>query len=173
MKIPSNVVRCVECDGPIKHEHAKPYECSECGRHLLASDETYAVLGAQWEIVGGWLLSVETEDDPRDTEEEVSDLYAAFDTLASVFGDGLTAAHIGPSLTCGEANAIAEALVIGGQKDAAITFLEAHGKGDDDEDDAHGGESFDAYEYLFVKPEPVGPPLETVTVDELVELIGL
>ncbi|MFE4451444.1 hypothetical protein [Streptomyces sp. NPDC056796] len=174
MKIPSNVARCVECDGPIKSVQREPYACNDCGRDYRHADGLIDH-GTVLEIVGGWLLIVKDDGIERDSEEEIADLYGAFDLLAKVFGDGLAASHIGPSLTCGEANAIAEALVVGNQKDAAITFLEAHGKGDDIDEDEHGGDDFDGFEHLglAVKAEPERLPLEVVTVDGLVELLGL
>ncbi|MGW6600578.1 hypothetical protein [Streptomyces sp. NPDC055036] len=58
---PSNVVRCVECNGPFKRPEGKPYECADCGRNVYPGDGLIRP-GYHWEIVAGWLTSVETVD---------------------------------------------------------------------------------------------------------------
>ncbi|MFF7021431.1 hypothetical protein ACFY97_10490 [Streptomyces klenkii] len=59
---PTNVVRCVQCTGPIRHPgHHQPYECADCGRHIYMSDGLIRP-GYHWEIVSEWLTSVETVD---------------------------------------------------------------------------------------------------------------
>ncbi|MCC2278917.1 hypothetical protein LKL35_26325 [Streptomyces sp. ET3-23] len=58
---PANVVRCVACTGPIRHIDRAPYECADCARHVFMSDGLIRP-GYHWEIVTGWLTSVETVD---------------------------------------------------------------------------------------------------------------
>ncbi|MFG2147584.1 hypothetical protein ACGFRG_25880 [Streptomyces sp. NPDC048696] len=58
---PVNVVQCVSCKGPIRHIDRKPYECAHCGRNVYTSDGLIRP-GYHWEIVTGWLTSVETVD---------------------------------------------------------------------------------------------------------------
>ncbi|MFB8351016.1 hypothetical protein [Streptomyces niveus] len=189
-RVPSNVVRCVECDGPIKHGTSGPHVCANCKRGVYAADKTYAVPGEHWKESYGYLVAVETEDDPRDTEEEIEDLYFAIGELASIFGDKYTASGLGGHFTCPEADRVARTLMVGGYKRAAMTFLEGHGMGDDDEDDEHGSvEDFEAYVLelagqpvpeLVEEPEPQpkvslvkAAKLPTVTVEELIDLMGL
>ncbi|MGW7434704.1 hypothetical protein [Streptomyces sp. NPDC054849] len=69
----------------------------------------------------------------------VSLLTEAFRPLARVFGDGMTADHVGSKFTCGEADEIALALWISGHQDAALTWLVGHAEGED-WDDAHAHE---------------------------------
>ncbi|WP_327068753.1 hypothetical protein [Kitasatospora sp. NBC_01302] len=60
---PDNVVRCVECNGPIRHPEGKPYECVDCGRGIYGSDGLVRP-GYYWEITdAGWLTSVEYDED--------------------------------------------------------------------------------------------------------------
>lgn len=62
------------------------------------------------------------------------------DTLAGIFGDGMTADHVGGHLTCGEANLIAGVLVALDRKDAAVVWLTGHAYGDDSGlEDLHTG----------------------------------
>lgn len=69
--------------------------------------------------------------------------------LASVFGDGMTALHVGPSFSCSEAETIAKALILLGQDEAAVTFLSGHGTEDDvTEEDSHVGLDEDGAEQL-------------------------
>ncbi|QOV06202.1 hypothetical protein KGG72_gp72 [Streptomyces phage Salutena] len=145
MKVPSNVVRCSVDNGPIVYPTSPgtPYHCKTCREPLKNAEHTP---GTHWEESYGFLVEVETEDDPRDTEEEVADLYDAIRTFASILGDGLTACHVAGSFTCSEADEMARALMVGDQKRAAITFLEQHALGDDDEDDTHPEvKDFEAY----------------------------
>ncbi|MEU0739232.1 hypothetical protein [Streptomyces sp. NPDC006134] len=58
---PTNVVRCVECSGPIRSVGYGPYECADCGRNVYPRDGLVRP-GFHWEIDGGWLTSVVTED---------------------------------------------------------------------------------------------------------------
>lgn len=69
--------------------------------------------------------------------EDAPLLRYALDGLADVFGDGMTAVHVGGSFTCSEAETIAYALLAGGHREAAVTFMVGHGDGDDDPDDEH------------------------------------
>lgn len=177
MKVPSNVVRCAVDNGPIVYPTSPgtPYRCNTCREPLKGAEHTP---GTHWEESYGYLVEVETEDDPRDTEEEIEDLYGALRVIASVLGDGLTACHVAGSFTCNEADDLAQALMVGGNKRAAITFLEAHAAGDDDPDDVHPEvKDFEAYALnlagqrapeLIDEPEPPAP-----TTDELIKLIGL
>ncbi|MGW8630586.1 hypothetical protein [Streptomyces sp. NPDC055793] len=61
VKIPSNVVRCVKCGGPIRYLEGRPYECAECERNIYVGDGLDRP-GHHWEGVDGWLTSVETVD---------------------------------------------------------------------------------------------------------------
>lgn len=54
MSAPENAVRCVACNGPIKHIEGKPYECADCGRNLLQGEGIRH--DAHWDIKGGWLV---------------------------------------------------------------------------------------------------------------------
>lgn len=57
---PTGTVRCVACTGPIQHPgDYQPYECIDCGRNVYLSDGLIRP-GYHWEIVNGWLTSVET-----------------------------------------------------------------------------------------------------------------
>ncbi|AXQ61127.1 hypothetical protein SEA_HANK144_74 [Streptomyces phage Hank144] len=184
--IPSNVVRCASDNGPILYPSiGNPYRCETCGELLKGAEH---VPGTHWDEAYGYLVQVETVDDPRDTEEEIEDLYGALRTLAAVFGDGLTAYDVGPSFTCSEANDIAQALMVGGNKKAAMTFLEGHAGGDSaiEEDAHHDVEDFEAY-VLTLAGEPVPELVEepervslvkeaklpTVTTEELLKLMNL
>jgi hypothetical protein len=51
---------------------------------------------------------------------------ALIEDLAMVFGDGLTAKLAGPKFSCSEADAIARALLAGGQWESARVWLEGH-----------------------------------------------
>lgn len=62
--------------------------------------------------------------------------------LAAVFGDGMTAMHLGGSFTCPEANTIAAVLALSGHIDAASEWLAAHAEHDEDHD-LHVGWSTD------------------------------
>ncbi|MFJ3775245.1 hypothetical protein ACIPX0_26480 [Streptomyces sp. NPDC090075] len=46
-------------------------------------------------------------------------------------------AEAGGHFTCSEADALAKVLVVAGHRNAAISWLEGHAYGDDDEDDVH------------------------------------
>ncbi|MGW6745953.1 hypothetical protein ACWGDX_35325 [Streptomyces sp. NPDC055025] len=66
---PLNVVRCVECSGPIRYPgNYQPYECADCQRNVYGSDGLIRP-GYHWEIVGDWLTSVETVDIDWDEDE--------------------------------------------------------------------------------------------------------
>jgi hypothetical protein len=164
--IPSNVVRCLNDGGAVLYPMNGDvrYRCETCGENVKL--EQGGKPGYQWTESYGYLAEVDTEDDPRDTEEEIGDLYSAIETFAAILGDGMTASGVGGHFTCSEANRLAEALMVGGHKHAAMTFLEGHAQGDDDEDDIHASiEDFEGYVLGLVAPAP--------TVDELIELIGL
>ncbi|MEU4984881.1 hypothetical protein [Streptomyces sp. NPDC021969] len=186
MMVPSNVVRCKVDNGPIVYPGiGTPYHCKFCGATLDGG--TGPAVGAIWEESYGYLVEVEAEDDERDTEEEIEDLYSAIHTFADIFGDGMTAMNVGGHFTCSEADRMATALMEGGHKRAAMTFLEGHASGDDDEDDIHPDiEDFETYVLeLAGKPvpelieveEPKLPPkavvLAVVTTDELLKLLNL
>ncbi|MET9861987.1 hypothetical protein ABZY93_22240 [Streptomyces smyrnaeus] len=57
----------------------------------------------------------------------------ALDGVASTFGEFMTA-EAGSHFTCGEADALARALVVAGHRDAAITWLNGHAEGDEIDD---------------------------------------
>ncbi|MFF4054635.1 hypothetical protein ACFYZ0_02450 [Streptomyces sp. NPDC001708] len=199
MKIPTNVVRCLEDNGPILYPlKPGPYRCANCGGGLKPGQG--AVPGAYWGESYGYLVEIEVEDDPRDTEEEISDLYDAISTFADILGDGMTAFHVAGSFTCTEAERMAKALMEGGHKRAAMTFLEGHASGDDDPDDMHRGiEDYEAWVLelagksvpeLIEEPEPQMEAEEgadssepktraeaveqaSVALDDLVKILGL
>jgi hypothetical protein len=188
-KIPSNVVRCLEDDGPILYPlRGGSYKCETCGGGVKSEQ---AQIGTHWEESYGYLVTVETVDDERDTEEEVSDLYSAISVFADILGDGMTASGVGGHFTCSEANRLAEALMVGGHKRAAMTFLQGHAEGDYETGDEHGVvDDFEAYvttvlmgqEPVEFEPEPE-PKVEDsftveikaaiVTTEELLKLMNL
>lgn len=55
---------------------------------------------------------------------------ALIEDLSMVFADDTTAGDIGPQFTCSEADAIARALLAGGQWMSAHVWLEGHSQGD-------------------------------------------
>ncbi|MFE1842059.1 hypothetical protein [Streptomyces sp. NPDC059515] len=61
-------------------------------------------------------------------------LTQAFQPLAKVFGDAMTAGDTGSKFTCSEADEIALALYVSGHEDAAVTWLHGHAIGEDWED---------------------------------------
>lgn len=65
--------------------------------------------------------------------EETDDKLIMVDVteLAGVFGDGMTAMHVGPHFTCSEADVIAATLAAGGHTEAAESFLSGHVAGDE------------------------------------------
>lgn len=63
--------------------------------------------------------------------QEVSN---AIKHLADVFGDSMTAGDVGPHMTCGEAEALADVLRAAGHDAAADAWLEGHASGDDEGD---------------------------------------
>jgi len=183
-KVPSNVVRCLDDNGPILYpELGSPYRCANCGGTLKAGQRPEGY----WTESYGYLVEVEVDDEGLDTEEAVEELGGALRVLARVLGDGMTASGVGGHFTCTEADDLAQALMVGGHKREAMTFLEGHAEGDDDEDDLHGSvEDFEAYVLelaglpvpeLIEEPERETEPKEhdlpTVTVEELIVLIGL
>jgi hypothetical protein len=182
MKIPSNVVRCLNCKGPIIYPlSGGQYRCKGCEAGKTRAER--AEPGYYWEESYGYLVQVDYDNaDERDTEEEVSDLYSALKTFADVLGDGMTAFHVGGSFTCSEAESMAQALMVGGHKHAAMTFLEGHADGDDDEDDIHRDvKDYEAWVLelagkpvpeLIEEPEPESD-LPTVTTEELLKLMNL
>lgn len=60
---------------------------------------------------------------------------SALQELADIFGDGMTASHLGGHLTCTEADAIARAVGLV-DREAARTLLDGHAYEDEDGDDA-------------------------------------
>jgi hypothetical protein len=179
MKVPSNVVRCPIDNGPILFPDygIGPYLCAKCGEPLRGAEHTS---GTHWEESYGFLVEVETEDGP-DTEEEISELQDAIATFASILGDPMTALHVGERFTCTEADDMARALMAGGRKQEAITFLDGHATGDDDPDDIHSEiEDFEAYVLelaglpvpeLVDEPDPELAPAPTT--DEPLKLMNL
>ena len=79
--------------------------------------------------------------------DEGRDLEEALDGLAGIFGRPATAERLGPHVTCREANLIAYALAASRHVDAAIVWLDGHAASDSEED-AHGGDGFDAAHYI-------------------------
>lgn len=68
--------------------------------------------------------------------DETEPIIYASDLLAEVFGDGMLAMHVGPTLTCSEADKIASALILLDQREAAATLIAGHAI-EDDEGDSH------------------------------------
>ena len=83
----------------------------------------------------------------RAGRDEGRDLDRALDGLARVFGRPATAERVGPHFTCREANVIAYVLAASRHIDAAIVWLDEHAASDSEED-AHGGDDFDAASYI-------------------------
>ncbi|UFD98009.1 hypothetical protein PQC18_gp71 [Streptomyces phage Pablito] len=187
--VPSNVVRCLNDNGPILYPRTVgPYKCETCGGGLKPG-QTPAV-GAYWEESYGYLVEAEVIEDERDTEEEISDLYSAINVFADILGDGMTAFHVGGSFTCTEAERMAQALVECGHKREAMTFLAGHADGDDDPDDMHREiEDYEAYVLELAgkpvpelveepEPEPQGPftkeiKLAIVSTEDLLKIMNL
>lgn len=71
----------------------------------------------------------------------------ALDDLARLFGRRATAERLGPCVTCGEANRIANVLIASRHTDAAVVWLDEHAA-TDSEDAEHGGAGFDAVRYI-------------------------
>lgn len=74
----------------------------------------------------------------------LAELAEALDAMAEALGDGMTAMHVGPTMTCTEANAVADVLRASGHPEAAETWLDGHGEGgerdgDIDAEDYHHG----------------------------------
>jgi hypothetical protein len=60
--VPSNVVRCVVDQGPIKAStDTHPHQCADCGRAVFVFDGLVK-LGYHWERQDGYLVYVETTD---------------------------------------------------------------------------------------------------------------
>jgi hypothetical protein len=60
--IPSNVVRCVVDQGPIKASTSShPHQCADCGRSVFVFDGLVKQ-GYHWESKNGYLIYVETTD---------------------------------------------------------------------------------------------------------------
>jgi hypothetical protein len=191
--IPSNAVRCQVDNGAILYP-VKPgihYKCETCGGGLKPG-QTPGV-GEYWTESYGYLCLAEVVEDERDTEEEIGDLYSAMDAFASILGDQMTAHDVGGHFTCTEAENLVRALMVGGHKHAAMTFLEGHAYGDDDPEDLHVDvKDYEAW-VLELAGQPVpelveGPKdkaevvtegtvvkheLEVVTTEELVVLLNL
>jgi hypothetical protein len=190
--IPSNVVRCQVDNGPILYPlKPGPYKCETCGEGLKYDQRPTP--GLYWGESYGYLAVNEVEEDERDSDEEIEDLYSAIGVFARILGDQMTAHGVGGHFTCTEAEELARTLAKNGHKRAAMTFLEGHAYGDDDPDDLHAG--IDDYEAwvleLAGQPVPVlieGPKtkaevvtegtvvkheLEVVTTEELVVLLNL
>jgi hypothetical protein len=191
--IPNNVVRCQADNGPILYpvKSGVSYKCETCGGGLKPGQSSG--VGEYWTESYGYLCEAEVVEDERDTEEELSDVYSALDTFADILGDPMTASGVGGHFTCSEANRLVQALMVGGNKRAAMTFLEGHAHGDYDVDDEHGDLlDYEAY-VLELAGQPVpelteGPrdkaevvtegtvvkhELEVVTTEELIVLLNL
>jgi hypothetical protein len=190
--IPSNVVRCLADNGPILYPfEGGAYKCKTCGGGLKPGQSSAS--GLYWSESYGYLVEGDLVEDERDTEEEVSDLYSAIGVFAEILGDQMTASGVGGHFTCSEANELVRALMVGGNKQAAMTFLEGHAQGDYDVDDEHGDLlDYEAY-VLELAGQPVpelieGPKgkaevvtegtvvrheLEVVTTEELIVLLNL
>jgi hypothetical protein len=95
----------------------------------------------------------------------IAEIGGAIEELASVFGDGMTADHVGSGFTCSEADAIARLLVLTGHKDEAVAWLEGHAQGDE-VDDSH-------YTYDETDPEDEGRVLTEAELVEYVEGLAL
>ncbi|WP_432006327.1 hypothetical protein [Streptomyces parvus] len=177
-------MRCLADNGPILYAPVgRPHRCEECGAELSAdrrpSDELY------WAESYGYLVEAEDVVDERDPSEQANELYRALRAVADVLGDSLTSSGVAGHFNCNEADKLAKALMVGGNKRAAMGFLGHHAAADDDEDDLHGEvEDFEAYVLELAglpvpelieepEPEPKEHDLPTVTVDELIILIGL
>ena len=78
---------------------------------------------------------------------EGRDLDRALDALAQVLGRHRVAERLGPQFTCLEANLLAWVLIASRHTDAAVSWMDGHAAGDD-EDAVHGGDGFDARRYL-------------------------
>lgn len=65
------------------------------------------------------------------------DLLEAVGDMAHCLGDGLTAMHVGPRFTCGEAESIADVMRAAGFTDAADVWIEGHAAGDEPGDMHH------------------------------------
>ncbi|MEU8835175.1 hypothetical protein [Streptomyces sp900116325] len=186
--IPTNAVRCQVDNGPMIYP-AKPglsYKCETCGGGLKPGQDPEP--GLYWGESYGYLALFEIDEDERDTEEEISDLYSALGTFASILGDPMTASGVGGHFTCSEADELVRALMVGDHKHAAMTFLEGHAHGDHDVDDVHGDLlDYEAYVLelagqpvpeLIEGPEPKAAEPKAdefviVTTEELIALIGL
>ncbi|WP_436739949.1 hypothetical protein [Streptomyces sp. BBFR102] len=189
-KVPSNVVRCLVDNGPILYTAiGHPYQCAICGGGVKGQrPEGY------WTESYGYLVEVQNDEGAElDTDEELSELSGALRVVANVLGDGMTASGVGGHFTCTEADDLAQSLMVGGHKHEAMAFLEGHAEGDD-EGDEHGSiEDYEAYVLelaglpvpeLVEEPEPEALSVEvrtvsivsnadTVTVEELIDLLGL
>lgn len=66
-------------------------------------------------------------------------LHAVQEVAASVFGDRMTATHVGAGFTCEEAELIADMLRAAGCENEARTWLRDHAEGDDEIEDMHHG----------------------------------
>ncbi|WP_406192423.1 hypothetical protein OH733_05290 [Streptomyces griseus] len=189
-KVPSNVVRCVADDSPILYPPVTgtPHKCATCGNGL--APEQRPSDGLYWAESYGYLVETEDVVDDRDSDEEVNDLYGALRSIADILGDFMAASGVGSHFTCTEANTIAQALMVADRKREAMTFLEGHAEGDDDEDDEHGDvDDFERYVLeLAGKPVPelidepkreATDPLKEeakaalVSTEELLDLMGL
>jgi hypothetical protein len=183
--IPSNVVRCLDDNGPILYPlKPGPYKCETCGGGLKPGQS--AGVGEYWTESYGYLCLAEVVEDERDTEEEIEDMHSAISVFARILGDTMTAQGVGGHFTCTEAEDLARALAESGHKHAAMTFLEGHAYGDDDPDDLHA--DIDDYEAWVLElagqpvPELVEGPkskslpeaeLPVVTTEELLTLMNL
>lgn len=92
-------------------------------------------------------------------------LDGAISELAGVFGDGMTADHVGAKFTCSEADTIARLLVLAGHKDDAVNWLIGHAQGDEAED-SH-------FTYDETDPDDEGRILTEAELVEYVEGLAL
>ena len=75
----------------------------------------------------------------------------ALDKMAEHIGDPMTAVDVGPRFNCGELDSIVVVLALSGNTGAALTLLEGHALGEDEEEgDLHWvpAGTFDAVAYL-------------------------
>lgn len=76
-----------------------------------------------------------TIDIDHDREERLE----ALDAFVQVWGDDMLLSHIGESLTCTEAEALASLLRAAGRPAASEGLIDAHSYGDDEGDMHYGG----------------------------------
>src|SRR4051812_29227950 len=68
--------------------------------------------------------------EPMTLDRDPDALDVALHELAGVFGDGMTAMHVGGYFSCGEAERIADVLRYSGHWNASEVWLHGHAEGD-------------------------------------------